>query len=83
VLWKSLLGIPDDVHTSGRLGGVVGSVLATVPKGCGFEPGQGDGLLSAIKIRSTPSFGFKIKPEVPCPKILRHVKHLLRSHGDE
>jgi hypothetical protein len=26
-----------------RLGGVVVSVLATGPKGCGFEPGQGDG----------------------------------------
>jgi hypothetical protein len=39
-----------------RLGGVVVSVFATGPKGCGFEPGQGDGFLSAIKIRSTPSF---------------------------
>jgi hypothetical protein len=38
-----------------RLGGVVVSVLATRPKGCGFEPGQGDGFLRAIKIRSTPS----------------------------
>jgi hypothetical protein len=36
-----------------RLGDVV-SVLATGPKGCGFEPGQGDGLLRVIKIRSTP-----------------------------
>jgi hypothetical protein len=50
------------------------SVLATGPKGCGFEPGQGDGLLRAIKIRSTPSFGWEVKPEVPCRKILRHVK---------
>jgi hypothetical protein len=31
------------------------SVLATGPKGRGFEPGQGDGFLRAIKIRSTPS----------------------------
>jgi hypothetical protein len=30
-------------------------VLATGPKGCGFEPSQGDGLLRAIKIRSTSS----------------------------
>jgi hypothetical protein len=37
-----------------RLGGVVISVLATGPKGCGFEPGQGDGFLRAIKICSTP-----------------------------
>jgi hypothetical protein len=28
-----------------RLGGVVVSVLATGPKDCGFEPGQGDGFL--------------------------------------
>jgi hypothetical protein len=39
-----------------RLGGVVVSVLATRPKGGGFEPGQGDGFLRAIKIRSIPSF---------------------------
>jgi hypothetical protein len=38
-----------------RLGGVVVSVLATGPKGCGFKPGQGDGFLRVIKIRSTPS----------------------------
>jgi hypothetical protein len=35
------------------LGGVVVSVLATGPKGCGFEPGQGDGFLRAIKMCST------------------------------
>jgi hypothetical protein len=37
----------------------------------------------AIKIRSTPSFGWEVKPEVPCRKIIRHVKELLKSHGDE
>jgi hypothetical protein len=26
--------------------------------------------------RSTPSFGFEAKPEVPCRKILRHIKSL-------
>jgi hypothetical protein len=31
------------------------NVLATGPKDCGFEPGQGDGFLKEIKIRSTPS----------------------------
>jgi hypothetical protein len=45
--------------TPSRLGGVVVSVLA------GFVPGQGDGFLRAIKIRSTPSFGWEIKREVP------------------
>jgi hypothetical protein len=40
------------------------SVLATGPKGRGFTPGRGDGFLRAIKIRSTPSFGWEVKPEV-------------------
>jgi hypothetical protein len=62
-----------------RLGGVVVSVVATGPKGCRFEPGQGDEFLMAIKIRSTPSFGWEVKPEVPCRKILRHDKDLLKS----
>jgi hypothetical protein len=57
-------------------------VLATEPKGCGFEPGQGDGFLRTIKIRSTPSFGWEVKPEVPCRKILWHVKDFLKSLGD-
>jgi hypothetical protein len=50
------------------------SVLATGPKGRDFEPSQGDGFLRAIKICSTPSFGWEVKPEVPCHKILWHVK---------
>jgi hypothetical protein len=37
------------------LGGVVVSVLVTGPKDCGFEPGQGEGFLRAIKIRRTRS----------------------------
>jgi hypothetical protein len=56
-------------------------VLSTGPKCRRFEPGQRDGFLRAIKIRSTPSFGWEIKPEVPCRKILRYVKDLLKSHG--
>jgi hypothetical protein len=58
------------------------SVLATGPKVGGFESGQSDGFSRAIKIRSKPSFGWEVKPEVPCRKILRHVKDLLKSHGD-
>jgi hypothetical protein len=65
-----------------HLGGVVVSVLAAGPKGYRFKPGQGDGFLRAIKIRSTPSFGSEVKPEVTCRKILRHVKELLKSHRD-
>jgi hypothetical protein len=59
------------------------SVLATGPKGRGLEFGQGDEFLKAIKIRSTPSFGWEVKPEAPCRKILRYVTDLLKSHGDE
>jgi hypothetical protein len=58
------------------------SMLATGPKGRGFESGQDDGFLRVIKILSTPSFGWEVKPEVPCRKILRHVKDILKSHGD-
>jgi hypothetical protein len=76
------LNLLTNYTQQGRIGGVVVSVLATGPKGCGLEPGQGDGFLRAIKIRSTPSFRWKVKPEVPCCKILRHVKELLKSHGD-
>jgi hypothetical protein len=50
------------------------SVLATGPKGRGFKPGRVDGFFKAIKIRSTPSFQWDVKPEVPCRKILWHVK---------
>jgi hypothetical protein len=56
----------------------VGSVLATGPKGRGFKPGRRDGFLRAIKIRSTPSFAWEVKPEVLCRKILRHVKDPLK-----
>jgi hypothetical protein len=44
------------------------------PKGHKFNPSQCDGFLRAIKIRSTPSFRWEVKPEAPCHKILRHVK---------
>jgi hypothetical protein len=63
--------------TDSRLGGVVVSVLAIVPKDRGFKTGRGDALLSAIKILNTPSFGWEVNPEVPC-KILWHVKNPLR-----
>jgi hypothetical protein len=52
------LGLNGTMNYNGfgsRHGGVVVSVLATGPKVCGFEPGQRDGFLRAIKIRSTPS----------------------------
>jgi hypothetical protein len=57
-----------------RLGDVVVSVLATGPKGRGLKPGRGDVFLMAIQIRSTPSFGWEVKPDVPCRKILCMLK---------
>jgi hypothetical protein len=54
------------------------SVLATGPKGRAFKLFRGDEVLRAIKIRSTPSFGWEVKPEVPCRKILRHIKDPVR-----
>jgi hypothetical protein len=41
------------------------SVLATGPKGRGFEPGHGDGFLMAIKMHSTPSFQMESKTGGP------------------
>jgi hypothetical protein len=41
-----------------RLGGVVVSVLATGHKDRELKHGRGDGFLRAIKIGSTPSFGW-------------------------
>jgi hypothetical protein len=61
-----------------RLGGVVVSVLVTGSKCSGFKPSRGDEFLRAIKIRNTPSFGRELNPEVPCRKILWHVKNPLR-----
>jgi hypothetical protein len=40
-------------------------VLATGNKRLKFKPGRGDGFLIAIKIRITPSFGWKVKLEAP------------------
>jgi hypothetical protein len=57
------------------LGGVVVSVLVTGSKGRGFKPGQ-DGLLRAIKFRSTPSIGWEVKLQDPYRKILWRVKEL-------
>jgi hypothetical protein len=65
-----------EVTSDSRLSGVVVSVLATGPKGRGRWIFKGD------KIRSPSSFGWEVKPEVSCRKILQHVKNLLKSHGD-
>jgi hypothetical protein len=62
-----------------RLRVVMVSILAIIPMVCGFKTGRDDGFLGTIQIRSTPSFGEKVKPEAPRRKILRHVKKLLAS----
>jgi hypothetical protein len=54
------------------------SVLAIRSRVRRFKPGRGDGILRAIKIRSTP-FGGEVKPEAPCRKILQRVKNDLHE----
>jgi hypothetical protein len=49
------------------------SVLTIKPKVRVFKP-EGDGLLRAIKIRSTTSYGGEVKPSAPGRKILRNFK---------
>jgi hypothetical protein len=55
------VSILDEYKWSGSVSGVVVSVLTAGPKGGGLEPGQGDGFLRAIKIRSTPSSRMRCK----------------------
>jgi hypothetical protein len=52
------------------------SVLAVGPKIYGFRLSRGDGVLRAITIRGTPSFGGEVTPSAPCRKFLRHFKDL-------
>jgi hypothetical protein len=48
----------------------------------GSNPDAGDKFLRLIKINNTPYFGGEVKPEVPCRKILHHVKKLLSMNKD-
>jgi hypothetical protein len=61
-----------------HLGVVMVSVLAIGPSVRGIKPGRGDWFLMAIKIRSTPSFGGKVKLKAPCRKILWHIENQLQ-----
>jgi hypothetical protein len=47
------------------------NVLAFRPRVAGSNLARGDGILRAIKIRSTPSFEWEVKPEV----------HVVRFYG--
>jgi hypothetical protein len=48
-----------------RFGGIMVSVIATEPKGCGFLPSQGDGFLRAIKFAAHLPLGWEVKREGP------------------
>jgi hypothetical protein len=50
-------------------------MLAIEPWFAGSISAEGDGFFKAIKIRSTPSFGWEVKLETPCRKSLLHVKN--------
>jgi hypothetical protein len=73
-----LISNRDTKPQDSGLGGVVVSVLATGPKSRGFKAGRSHGYLRGIKIRSTLSFGWEVKPEIPCRQILWSVKDPLR-----
>jgi hypothetical protein len=66
-------------QSAGLIGDVLCGVMTRVPgighKVRGFNTGRDDGFLRAIKIPSTPSLGREVKAEVPCRRILRHVKN--------
>jgi hypothetical protein len=53
------------------------SMLAIGSKVHGFRPGQGDGVLTVIKIHSTPSFGGEVKLLAPHRKIFMPCKNTL------
>jgi hypothetical protein len=74
---------PSALPFMGRLGGVVVSVPATRPKVRGFEPGQRDGFLRAIKIRSRPSSRMGSKAGGRMSLDFTAWKRTLKSHGDE
>jgi hypothetical protein len=67
-------------HHASYLGGVMVSVLAIGPKVRWFNPGRGDEILRMIKIRSTPSFEWQVKPEAPSRNIVRHIQNSLGKY---
>jgi hypothetical protein len=70
IFWKKIL---QKIFHTGKfcmenfpphITGVI-SVLATGHKGCGFEPGQGDGFLRAIKSAAHLPLGWEVNREGP------------------
>ena len=47
-------------------GGLEVACWPLVPKFAGFKPGRSRRIFKGEKILSTPSFGGKVKPSVPC-----------------
>jgi hypothetical protein len=70
------------IYAVSLLGGIMMSVFAIEPKVSGFKPGRGDGVLRAMKIRSTLLFGGEVKLSASCRKIVRHVKELCEHERD-
>jgi hypothetical protein len=64
----------ENISLQSRLGGVMVSMLSIGLNGRALKPDRGNGLLNAIKLRSTPSFGGEVKLLAPLSKLLRHVK---------
>jgi hypothetical protein len=60
------------------MGGVMVNMLVFGPKVRRFKSGCGDGFLKTMKVYSTPSFGWEVKPLVPTRETLRHVKELYK-----
>jgi hypothetical protein len=48
------------------------------PRLAASNPAEAMDFLRAIKIRSTPSIGGKVKPEARCLKILQYVKIIFK-----
>jgi hypothetical protein len=59
------------------------SVLAIGLKVSGFKTGRGYRFLTAIKIRSTASFAWEVKPSTSCRKILWNAKKKRIKSKDE
>ena len=56
---------PSNLKISG-LGGLEVACWPLVPKFAGSNPAEAVGIFQGEKILSTPSFGWEVKPSVPC-----------------
>jgi hypothetical protein len=70
------------MHMSVALGGLVLVCLPPDLRFAGSNPGEDDGFLRVIKIRSTTSFGGEVKPSVPCRRFTAFKKNLTNMKKD-